>query len=110
MEKRDIQTTEPRTAGVAHILAQRAFHDPAFIIGDCLGLARIRDAINAALEAGEARRGVFAQDGEGYGVHVLCITEAEMDGVPYGYTDTEMCGDRGPWTDAMIRSVQNGGR
>lgn len=96
------------TAGVAHIIAQSYFHQPAFLIGDREGLERIRDAIAQALETGEARRGIFAQDGEGYGVHVLCVTEAEMDGVPYGYTDTEMCGERGPWTEAMIRSVRNG--
>ena len=96
----------PLVRGTAHIIAQRGFHDPAFIVGDHNGLTQIRDAINTALEEGSARGRTFAADGEGYSVYVLCVTDAEMADVPYGYTDTEICGLPGPWTNAMIRIVR----
>jgi hypothetical protein len=90
--------------GLAHLIPQRRPHAPAFLVGDRGALTRIRDAITAALETGEGSCSVFASDGEGYGVHVLCVTD--MEGVPFGYTDTEMCGEPGPWTPAMVRINQ----
>jgi hypothetical protein len=71
-----------------HIIAQHSYHDRAWIVGNRLGLERLRDAIVAALDAPETRQeaAVFCADGEGYGVLVRCEPARLMHLVPYGYT------------------------
>ena len=88
-----------------HLIAQTAWHDPAFIVGNREGLKRLRKAIDTALLRPGAwtRADECAADGEGYGVHVRCVTTAEMETAPYGYTDPVACGDA-PWPPWMKRA------
>jgi hypothetical protein len=68
-----------------HIIAQPAWHAPAFIVGTPMALTALRDAINEALAKGKATAVVEANDGEGFGVSVHL--REDMSGVPFGYTD-----------------------
>jgi hypothetical protein len=75
---------------LVHVIAQRVWHDPAFIAGNRAGIEALRDACNTALSYGvnvssDAR--VFASDGEGYRVIVRVLDAAGMDDMPYGYVD-----------------------
>lgn len=93
-----------------HVLAQTMWHDPAWIIGNRSGLELLRAALNAALDGDEALGGdgcgvahVFARDGEGFPLVVMC-REDEMSGAPYGYTD-EIALGKGPerWPEWMVK-------
>lgn len=73
-----------------HIIAQKAWHDPSFIIGTRDALERLKNAIDAALSDGVVHCAeVFAADGEGYSVIVRCVSYEQMDSVPLGYTSPE---------------------
>lgn len=82
-----------------HVIAQQHYHMPAFIVGNRLALENLRAAINAALATGAGHAAVFANDGEGYGLHVAF--RINLDDVPYGYTDRDMCPDDKPWPGWM---------
>lgn len=71
-----------------HVIAQRSYHDPAFIVGNREGLTRLRDALNAALEAPSTtqKADAMCNDGECYRVCVRCETEREMELAQLGYT------------------------
>ena len=80
-----------------HVIAQKAWHDPAFIVGNREGLERLRDTIIAALSTEDiASMDAFADDGEGFRLHVCCVTDAGMETVPYGYTATDLIPPK-PW-------------
>jgi hypothetical protein len=90
-------------APILHIIAQTYHHQPAFVIGNQEGLTALRDAIDAALKGNDpAEAGVRPSDGEGYRVHVRCVTDC--DNIPLGYTDGEACPDETPWPDWMIEA------
>lgn len=78
-----------------HIIAQACWHDTAFIAGNRKGLEELRDAIGKALEMPQVtqRAEVCCNDGEGYVVAVRHESEGEMDLMPLGYTDYELCGE-----------------
>ena len=81
-----------------HIIAQKAWHDSAFIVGNLEALKLLRQALDAAMsDAGTGFADVFAEDGEGYALHVRCLTDEEMATVPYGYTDPDTFGEPRPW-------------
>lgn len=87
-----------------HVIAQVAWHDPAFIVGNREGLKHLRKAIDAALSAhGAGHVDAFAEDGEGYGLHIRCVTDAEMESVPYGYTASDLCAAKA-WPEWMKRA------
>lgn len=77
-----------------HIIAQPAWHAPAFIVGTPMALTMLRDAITEALAKGKSTATVEANDGEGYGVSVH--RREDMSDVPFGYTD-EMAKSDTPW-------------
>lgn len=56
---------------VAHIYAQEAFHDEAFIVGNRDYLHALRDAITAALKGGFGKAEGFVSDGEGFDTMVV---------------------------------------
>lgn len=82
----DVSTFEP-TVPLLHIIAQESWHQPAFVVGNRIGLINLRNAINRALEGnGVERAGVTCSDGEGYILHVRQMAENEMAAMPRGYT------------------------
>ncbi len=56
---------------VLHIHAQTEWHEPAFVVGNRLGLTALRDAIDRALNRGDARCEVMPQDGECFDLFVI---------------------------------------
>lgn len=75
-----------------HIYAQAQWHDPAFIVGDRAALERLRDALQQALEKGYARPQAMTTDGEGYVVHVVCVSPEVMESTSLPYTDRSLVG------------------
>jgi hypothetical protein len=67
-----------------HLYAQYSNHDEAVIVANKVGLIRLRDAINDALESGNSGVGTFTSDGEGY--HLLVICQEHFDDVRMPYT------------------------
>lgn len=84
------ETTTP----TVHIIAQPAWHAPAFIVGDRAGLQAMLNAIADAILNGKGTAELYANDGEGYAVSVHC--REDLAGTPYGYTD-EMARSGMPW-------------
>lgn len=71
-----------------HIFAQPNNHDEAFIVGNRLGLERLRDALNAALEQrGAHSADVFTNDGEGYSAVVVFGEIEQMNALTLPYTE-----------------------
>jgi len=91
------------TDSIVHVHAQRSYHMPAFIIGTRAGLEQLRALLDAALAAPDTttEATLFCTDGEGYGLHVRCCTGREIDRMPTGYTDKEMCPQNRPWPSWM---------
>ena len=56
-----------------HLHAQPYWHSNAYIVGTREELSTLRAAIGAALSGGHGAMSPFAQDGEGYTLHVLCV-------------------------------------
>ncbi len=71
-----------------HIFAQPTQHDEAYIVGNRLGLTRLRDAIDAALEQrGAHDAAVCANDGEGYAAVVVFGEMEQMNTLALPYTE-----------------------
>lgn len=87
---RKVQMVTP----TVHIIAQPAWHAPAFIVGDYAGLLALRAAVDHAISGGKGTAELYANDGEGYAVSVHC--REDLAGTPYGYTD-EMARSGMPW-------------
>ena len=110
------ETTEdeavwPEGTDILHIIAQGAWHDPAWIIGTRSAITALRDALNAALalpvtdgRAAPAVCGAMSADGEHYGVVCRVVSAATMETVPFGYTEDIARGDvaRPGWMDEGI--------
>ncbi len=83
-----------------HIYPQEAWHSPAVVVGNRVGLTLLRDAINDALEKGLGQALEFTTDGEGYEVNAVLLDEpwesTEWLRLDVPYTDTEMVGERRP--------------
>jgi hypothetical protein len=69
---------------IVHLIAQYAHHDNAAIVANKLGLIRLREAIDEAIETGSSGVGTFASDGEGYILLVSCVDD--FDGISMPYT------------------------
>lgn len=85
-----------------HVYAQEIWHDEAYIAGTREALEALRTAIDQALAAGQGHMQSFANDGEGYTVHVVQMTEDQADKMKVPYTD-EVATDKspekfGPWS------------
>ena len=89
--------------GYLHIWGQASEHDDATIIGSEKALKALRDAIDAAIERTVAGAGtVFAGDGEGYYVTVVCLDAPRVWrrlAVPYTaeYSQETRDGALWPW-------------
>jgi hypothetical protein len=72
--------------GKLHVYAQYTSHDDAIIVGTKDAVARLRDALNRALESGESVVGSTTADGEGFQV-IVKVRDAdsyyERVGLPY---------------------------
>ena len=90
-------------SGVLHIYPQGAWHDDVLIVGDKLALNYLRGAVNAVLETEfnpSKTTTVYTNDGEGYGIHVLCLPEVPDNlAVPYteGIAKERRKGAVWPW-------------
>ena len=82
---------------VLHIIPQSFYHQPDFIAGTLQGMTRLRDARTRAIEAPRTTQcaDLMCSHGEGYAVHVRCEGGGEMDLMPTGYADREMCPSSG---------------
>ncbi len=86
-----------------HVYGQSYWHTPALVIGQKTALLKLRDAIDKALQDGHGRCDVFANDGEGYTVHVL-LEDSDWLNNPWTemelpYTDpVANQGDKSPWS------------
>jgi hypothetical protein len=95
-----------------HVYAAQQWHDEACIVGTRKGLEVLRDALNAALADadGVAAGHVFANDGEGYFVHVHAVTDAEFDRMNQHYTDRDLFNPNGRagcmWPHQLPRQPQ----
>jgi hypothetical protein len=90
---------------VLHLYAQPLWHAEAYIAGTRESLSALAAAIQRALLlGGVAELDTFANDGEGYTVHVVAMDEADMDRVPPPYTEEYASGTSsnepqfGPWS------------
>jgi hypothetical protein len=54
-----------------HVYAQEIWHGDAWIVGNTVGLTKLRDSLNQALAYGVGRLDTFATDGEGYSLRIL---------------------------------------
>lgn len=73
-----------------NLYPQITYHDDAEIIGDRDGLTALRDALNAALDCIDkktCRIDVYASDGEGYMLSVVCIDDDSRFPNPYYESD-----------------------
>lgn len=99
--------------GSVHVYAQSRWHDEAFIVGDVTALTRLRDALNAALEAGRGSALVMAADGEGYRLHVVRHETARMDRMrlPYSEFSRVVLGHdpKGRYPSSLVSHHREGG-
>lgn len=84
-----------------HIYAQSQWHDEAYIVGNHSALRTLRDAIDKALLSGNGMAEVqtFAEDGEGYDIHVMSVPEETLHKLAVPYT-SEMAAEK---NDAALR-------
>ncbi|HEX7324293.1 MAG TPA: hypothetical protein VF292_02925 [Rhodanobacteraceae bacterium] len=69
----------------AHIYAQGAWHDAAYIVGNQAALTALRDALDAALRTGVGAVELYANDGEGYAA--VCLLRPSIKGAAAPYTE-----------------------
>lgn len=98
-----------RTAGNLHVYPQEQWHDDAYIIADRPALLALRDAIDKALAPGIGITGMdfFANDGEGYTLHVVNLEGDEgwnKLGRPYtGDIAKDKRGDDALWPWQIVK-------
>lgn len=65
-----------------HVYGQYSYHDEAVIRGTRTALLQLREAIDDALENGISGTELFATDGEGYELRVVCVSTIAAVGKP----------------------------
>lgn len=70
-----------------HLYPGAHWHDDASIVGTREGLTELRDALNAALQDGNAVASAVVRDGECYCVFVHVVEFDEMKKMALPYTD-----------------------
>ena len=79
-----------------HIYSPIWQHADGYIIGDKRALKDLRDALDRAISGKEPTSfKAFVNDGEGYTVHVACLSEQEVDRLSLPYTDEMERSNRG---------------
>jgi hypothetical protein len=88
-----------------HIYAQQQSHDDAYIAGTRDMLEALRDAITVSIDTGIGKLLAFSNDGEGYDVHVLCVTDDQAAKLAVPYTD-DIASEHGdalwPWNKSLM--------
>ncbi|HEU0197080.1 MAG TPA: hypothetical protein VFQ88_07730 [Nevskiaceae bacterium] len=69
----------------AHLYAQGAWHDEAYIVGNRTALTALRDALDAALRTGVGATELYARDGEGYAT--VCLLRPSLRELALPYTE-----------------------
>lgn len=87
------------TDPILHVYGQDTEHEAVFIVGSTEGLRLLRDALDTALRAGNARVTPTCQDGEGFDLHCI-VTDEEMR-LPYH--DWVGTAGTSPWV--LVRKV-----
>jgi hypothetical protein len=107
---------------ILHIWSQYAEHSEAFILGNREGLLALREAIDKALDVGQAHAMTFCTDGEGFDTLVVC-EDSDWQGpvwqeqkLPYTRFSSDPSyppqDGQGPWdlpqAKQLYREMQNG--
>jgi hypothetical protein len=79
-------TKDPRVPGILHVYGQDSWHGALNIMGDEKGLRALARAVRIALECGAGNAGAMQNDGEGFWIEAIKITEAEAAALPNAYT------------------------
>lgn len=98
-------TAPPPVHPTLHILAQSWPHEPAFVIGGRAGLTALHNAIQRAMRGGAAKATVMGNDGEGYGLVVVCREDMSDVPVPYVDPSNENVTDWPEWLVEAARRV-----
>ena len=88
-----------------HLHAQPYWHSNAYIVGTREELSTLRAAIGAALSGGHGAMSPFAQDGEGYTLHVLCVNGDASVQHAIPYTDEAAVEQRSNavWPEKLVK-------
>ena len=90
---------------VLHVYGQAFWHDEAYLVGDRRALRKLRAAVTAALNRGRGSCETFANDGEGYEIHVICVDDpATLDrlAVPYHGKHARETSREAVWPDRLL--------
>ncbi len=72
--------------GTLHIYGQGAWHDDTIIAGTEESLLDLKAAIDNALYSGATQVDFFCNDGEGYSLRVVKVSNENVDNLPVPYT------------------------
>ena len=91
-----------------HLHAQPYWHSNAYIVGTREELMRLFAAAGVAVQQGHSTVNTFAQDGEGYTLHVLCVDgdASVQHATPY----TDDCAleqrDNAVWPGKLVKAKE----
>jgi hypothetical protein len=74
-----------------HVYSQDAWHDDVTIVGTVESLEQLKIAIDKAIQSGYSRIDLFCNDGEGYCLRVVEMTENDIERVPVPYKADYAC-------------------
>ena len=84
-----------------HVHGQDAWHDDVVVVGTLESLELLKIAIDLAIEGGYGKADLFCNDGEGYKVRVVKMTEDRIDKAPVPYSSDYACAPAGEFSDFM---------
>ncbi|MEW6048032.1 MAG: type II toxin-antitoxin system HicB family antitoxin [Bacillota bacterium] len=90
---------------VLHVYGQALWHQDVYLVGNRRALRKLRAAVTAALNRGRGSCETFANDGEGYDVHVVCVDDpATLDklAVPYHGKHAREASRDAVWPDRLL--------
>jgi hypothetical protein len=78
-----------------NIYGQEFYHTDAFIVGTKEALSALRAALNKALDDDDdsvpvANLQIFASDGEGYSINIICASDEDMEKLELPYNDQDI--------------------
>jgi hypothetical protein len=93
-----IRLTEAIKAGtyyeetpLCHLYGQGMWHDNAYVVANRIGLEKLREAIDIALNNGEFRMSSSTSDNEGYDLFISCVPDNfDWDSIEMPYNDTDI--------------------
>jgi hypothetical protein len=81
-----------------HLYAQQTHHDEAYISGSLESLFALRKAVDEAIINTASKSSFFASDGEGYDLHIVCMSDDDAARQVPAYIESENDKNFGPWT------------